>query len=496
MINRASQAFTSTLDLDQVLDATLEEVRRLLDVSAYSVWLIDPVTDELICRQATGPKGEIVRGWRLALGEGIAGWVAQNGESLIVPDTRADEHHFKGVNQQTGLELRSILGVPLRVKENVIGVLEMVDIEVDRFTPAALRLVEPLAAAAATAIENARLYEQAQQEITERKRMEKELTRLSSAVKASVDSIVIIDIEGKIVDVNEATLKMYGADDKGDLIGRDSLNLLVPEYRERGLAGIETVLETGYDMSRGYESITKDGRRIPVELSAAVMKDEGGKPVGIVIIGRDITEHKRAEEELRQSYTKLQRTLEGTILTLVATVEMRDPYTAGHQQRVAQLACAIATEMAMSKERIEGLRMAGLIHDIGKINIPAEILSKPSQLSDLEWGIIKAHSQTGYDILKIVDFPQPVAQIVLEHHERLGGSGYPAALSGGEIMLEARILAVADVVEAMASHRPYRPPRGLDKALEEIAQNRGILYDPEVVDVCLKLFSEGRFKFE
>jgi putative two-component system response regulator len=210
----------------------------------------------------------------------------------------------------------------------------------------------------------------------------------------------------------------------------------------------------------------------------------------------EIAERKRAEEELRQSYARLRRTLEGTVNALVSAIEMRDPYTAGHQRRVTQLACAIAQEVGLPKEQVEGIRMAGLIHDLGKINVPAQILSKPGPLTELEFGLIKMHPQVGHDALKMIDFPWPVAQIVLQHHERVDGSGYPSGLSGEEIILEARILAVADVVEAMASERPYRPPRGIGEALEEISQNRGILYDPEVVDACLKLFAEKGFAFE
>ncbi len=213
-------------------------------------------------------------------------------------------------------------------------------------------------------------------------------------------------------------------------------------------------------------------------------------------LGRSLAEVEQAQEELRHSYAQLRRAFEGTIQILTSAVEMRDPYTAGHQQRVTRLACAIAEEMGLSDERIEGIRMAAVVHDVGKIAVPAEILSKPGRLDDLQWGMIKVHPQVGYDILKPVEFPWPVAQIVLQHHERLDGSGYPQGLSGEEIILEARILAVADVVEAMASHRPYRPARGIDKALEEISQNRGVLYDPEVVDVCLKLFTEKGFRFE
>jgi len=171
---------------------------------------------------------------------------------------------------------------------------------------------------------------------------------------------------------------------------------------------------------------------------------------------KELAERKRAEEELRQSYVNLQRALERTVHVLVSAIEMKDPYTAGHQRRVTQLACAIAREMGLPEERIEGIRMAGLIHDIGKISVPAEILSKPSQLTDLEFGLIKMHPQTGYEVLEAIEFLWPVAQIVLQHHERMDGSGYPQGLSGDDIILEARILAVADVVEAMASHRPYR----------------------------------------
>ena len=187
----------------------------------------------------------------------------------------------------------------------------------------------------------------------------------------------------------------------------------------------------------------------------------------------------------------LQKTMEGTIHTIAATVEARDPYTAGHQRRVADLAVAIAIEMRLSKERVEGIRMAGGIHDLGKIQVPAEILNKPGKLSELEFNLIKNHSLVGFDLLKKINFPWPLAQMILQHHEKMDGSGYPQGLKGEEIMLEARILAVADVVEAISSHRPYRPAIGIEQALEEITQNRDTLYDPDVVDACLKVFEEG-----
>jgi putative nucleotidyltransferase with HDIG domain len=202
------------------------------------------------------------------------------------------------------------------------------------------------------------------------------------------------------------------------------------------------------------------------------------------------------EEELKLSYQKLQKALKSTIQAMALILEKRDPYTAGHQKRVTKLICAIAEEISLSPDKIEGLYIAGIIHDIGKINVPTEILSKPGRLSEIEFSLIKTHPQVGSDILKEMELPGEVSSIVLQHHERRDGSGYPSGLSGEDILLEARILAVADVVEAMASHRPYRSALGLGKALEEITKNKGKLYDPEVVDACLKLFKEKGFKFE
>ena len=206
-------------------------------------------------------------------------------------------------------------------------------------------------------------------------------------------------------------------------------------------------------------------------------------------------ELQRAEAEVQHSLEKLTKALDGTVLALANTVEMRDPYTAGHQRRVAQLAYAIAQEMGFPAERVEGMRVLGCLHDIGKIAIPAEILSKPGRLSPMEFRLIKDHPRVGYEIIKDIDFPFPLAEGILQHHERLNGSGYPLGISGPDIILEARILGVADVVEAMASHRPYRVALGIDQALEEISRNRGILYDPEIVDICLKIFTEKGFSF-
>jgi putative nucleotidyltransferase with HDIG domain len=205
---------------------------------------------------------------------------------------------------------------------------------------------------------------------------------------------------------------------------------------------------------------------------------------------------KRAEKERSESIEKLRSALEATIQAMALTVEVRDPCTSGHQHRVANLARAIAEEIGMGRDSVEGIHTAGLIHDLGKISVPAEILSKPTKLTKIEFDLIKIHSQAGYDILKEIEFPWPVAKVIYQHHERLDGSGYPAGLKGAEICREAQILAVADVVEAIASHRPYRPAKSIDLALGEIAKSRAVLYAPEVVDACLRLFREKEFRFE
>ena len=204
---------------------------------------------------------------------------------------------------------------------------------------------------------------------------------------------------------------------------------------------------------------------------------------------------KNAELQLKNNIVRLNRTTKQTILAISRISEEVDQYTAGHQRRVARLARAMAEELGLSPERIEGIEIAGLVHDIGKVAIPPSILSKPGRLNEFEMGLVRGHSVIGYNILKEVDFPWPIAQIVLQHHERVNGSGYPDRLAGDAILQEARIVAVADVFEAMSSHRPYRPALGVGAALSELSQGKGTLYDPGVVDTCLRLITEKGFKF-
>ena len=209
-----------------------------------------------------------------------------------------------------------------------------------------------------------------------------------------------------------------------------------------------------------------------------------------------VLETRRSEDYLQSSLDRLERALEGAFKAMSLTLEIRDPYMAGHQHRVSSLAVAIAQEMNLPWEKIEGIRLAGIIHDIGKIAVPTEIMTKLGRLTKTEFNLIKDHPRVGYEIVKDIAFPWPVAHIILQHHERLDGSGYPEGLVGDAILPEARILAVADIVEAICSLRPYRPALGLEKGLEEARKGRGILYDTRVVDACIKLFRDGRFSFK
>jgi len=239
-----------------------------------------------------------------------------------------------------------------------------------------------------------------------------------------------------------------------------------------------------------------DGQRMFLLVNGAPIFDEQGHIREVVLIIDDITKYRQAEEKIQQGLKQLEKSMGETIKAMSTVVETRDPYTAGHHDKVARLADAIAKKMNLSEEMIRGIQMAGVIHDIGKMYIPADILSKPGKLSNIEMQLLKTHSQSGYDIMKHIDFPWPVARIILEHHERMDGSGYPNGRSNNDILLESRIVAIADVVDAMASHRPYRTALGIDMALREIEKNKGLLYDTDAVDACLMLFREEGFQLE
>ena len=340
-----------------------------------------------------------------------------------------------------------------------------------------------------------RKTEQLLQAETKLRQGNEKLRALSSrheAILAAVPEIIIEVDSNKIYTwANSVGIEFFGE----DVIGKEAAF-----YFEGEQETYDTVspLFNGSQEVIYVESLQRrrDGQKRLLAWWCRVLKDERGNVKGALSSAYDITDRKRAEKQLQETLESLRKAVDTTIQVMVSAVEARDPYTAGHQIRSANLARAIATEMGLPPEKIEGIRMAGSIHDIGKLSIPAEILSKPTKLTEIEFSLIKEHARKGFEMLKDVESPWPLAEIVHQHHERMDGSGYPRNLKGDDILIEARILAVADVVEAMASHRPYRPGLGIDAALDEIEKNRGIFYDDAVADACLRLFREKGFNLE
>ncbi len=310
---------------------------------------------------------------------------------------------------------------------------------------------------------------------------------LEAYLRSNLDVVQACIERIRVVDVNEATVLLHGARSKDDLLGHLDV-VIPPESREAFIPQLLAIAngETTYE---GVSTDRRlDGSRMEVSVRWIVPPGYEASLSRVLVSKVDVTATVEAEAALQAALT-------GTVEAIGLTTEMRDPYTAGHQRRVTALAVAIAEKLGLGGDAIDGIRAAGLMHDIGKMSVPAEILSKPSELTEVEMSLIREHPVVAYDILKSVVFPWPVAEIVLQHHEWLDGTGYPRGLKGGEIRREARILTVADTVEAMASHRPYRPARGIEIALEEIEEYRGKRFDPDAVDACVSLFRDEGFKF-
>jgi len=331
-------------------------------------------------------------------------------------------------------------------------------------------------------------------DISELRRADRDLreseSKFRNVFNSSRDAIVV-NKNGLHVFQNRAYGELYGYSTPEELEGRPVLDLVAPSRRPE-IADYIVRRNRGEPAPSLYETrgLRRDGTEFDIEIQASTFILQG--ETHILAIIREITERKKAEERLHRSFMELRETLRGAIKSLSAAIEVRDPYTGGHQERVTRIASAIALEMGLDEETREGLQIAGTVHDIGKLVIPAEILSKPTKLSPMEYALIQTHSRAGFDILDRIKFPWPVARTVLQHHERLDGSGYPDGLRGPDILLEARILSVADVVEAMSSHRPYRASLGIDAALEEIDRGKGILFDADVVAACRRVFAEKK----
>jgi len=291
----------------------------------------------------------------------------------------------------------------------------------------------------------------------------------------------------QILDVNEAALRQYGYE-RDELIGSDVRRLLHPEdvrRFERAPCGEQDGRQNGPI----WRHRTKSGKDILVNVSTHVIVYEAQKAQ--MVFAHDVTEHRTTTRRARHAELRLRAAVKQTIHVLMSASRQRDAYTGQHQERVGYLTVAIASELRLPPAQIEGLRFGAMVHDVGKLGIPAELLSLPRKLIPEELALVRMHAQIGYDIVKDLDYPWPIGKVVLQHHERLDGSGYPNHLRGDEICLEARVLAVADAVEAMSTHRPYRAGVGIERALEEVRAERGTKYDSDVVSACLSLHKRG-----
>jgi len=487
VLNELGQALTTRLSAKEVLLEAYHQASRLVDTSNFYIGLYDEEKDK-VSFPFNVSKSEIDNQITvMSASQGITGYIIRNRTSVLLGENGLDWQKEKSL-ETFGQEAPSWLGVPLMVGDQVLGVMVVQSYTTpDLYNDHDRDLLTAIASPMAIALQNAYLFEQTEAALEALHESEE---RFALAVKGANDGIWDWDIQKNSLYWSPRMKELLGyAPDELDVDFDMFESTLHRDDMKRTKATREARLKDGGLYNIDYRMRIKSGEYRWFHARGQAISDEAGNPVRMIGSTADVTERKLTEERLYQ-------TLQGVIEALGQTTETRDLYTSSHQKRVTQLSTAIAREMKLSEEQIEGIRVAGLLHDIGKLSIPAEILSKPSQLSEIEYALFKAHPRVAYDILKSIDFPWPVAQIVLQHHERMDGSGYPQGLKGDEIFVEARILAVADVVEAMASHRPYRPSLGIDKALEEIAQYRSTLYDAVIVDTCLRLFDERKFSFE
>lgn len=307
------------------------------------------------------------------------------------------------------------------------------------------------------------------------------------------DILILVGSDGTLLYISPMVTPMAGYDPE-ELTGKKFFDYLHPEDLSAGLQMLMDLLKSsGQILTRELRFRRHDGTWIAIEASSC---NHLANPAisGITVSARDITDRAQLREERRTSEFLIERGLHDTISAVSATIDARDPYTAGHQRRVSELATRIGQELNLSAFQLRGLTLAASIHDLGKIKLSAEILTSPRRLTPIEYELIKTHAEAGYEILKDIHFPWPIAEIIRQHHEQIDGSGYPRGLKGEAILLEARIIAVADTVEAMASNRPYRAGLGIEAGLSEITRKRGTSYDAAAVDACLRLFKEKGYQ--
>lgn len=479
-------------------DALFERICHIcVETGGYiGAWigLIDEETRTLVLKKSAGRLDDYIHGLQVSLDPSLAGGrgptaiALREGHPYFCQDFTADPATtpWHELAQQFGI--RASAALPLMRRNLVVGALSLYAERTNIFDAPACALLKEMANDISFAIENfdrEALRAQAEAAVRENERL------FRSVVEQNIAAIFMID-NGRFVFANPRACEILGYA-PGELDGHEVLPLIGEEDRD-GVAEMMRMVISGElpSAERNFIGLGKQGD--PVDIGArAIRVILDNRPL-ILGVAQDIGERKKAQEAIERYTRRLEQAMMATVEAVSAMVELRDPYTSGHERRVGELAAAIGAELNLPEESVTGLRMTGYVHDIGKISVPAEILSKPGRLTDIEFEIIKTHARSGYDILKGVEFPWPLPQTILQHHERLDGSGYPQHLKGDEIILEARILAVADVVESMASHRPYRPALGIDKALEEIERNSGKFYNPLIAEACLRLFRERDYQ--
>ena len=496
LVQEIGQKSSDMTKVDELLQYIIESLVKRLDFDRGIIMLANKQKDRLVYTVSYGynPKNEdYLHNIQFHLdnpqskGTAVASFRTQ--KPFLVNDLSDIEHDLsrKSLDFVNTMGSRSFICVPIVYKGESLGVLIVDNVQSKKpLSQTEMSLLMGIAPQIGISIKNA---------IAHQKIKESE-ERFRSLSENAPDIIYTLGIKGKFTYINPVIETILGYRPE-EIIGRYFIDIVRKEDVHRCIEFFKQVRDHQQTIKEEMGILLhKDGTERYFSFSCAPNFDSESHFIGVVGTFKNMTDIRKSEMELKKSFEKLQSVMSSTIDAISIIVESRDPYTAGHQRRVTQLATAIAGELALSKEKIDLIRMGSLIHDIGKIYIPSEILTKPMKLNDIEYAMIKSHPEVARKILKQVDFIPTVVDMVYQHHERIDGSGYPRKLKRDDILIEARILAVADTVEAMATHRPYRPSLGIEKALEEIENQRDILYDEAVADACLVLFREKGFQFK